>query len=483
MDYYTINGKLDNTVHDIDDDYLRKMYRDNQREIRKARQLTASSYRGEYFYKDDIPFSEAFDMEVLVRDQQTAGMQFQYPHGIMIRQPALRNYYRGENQIYEKSLPSLLRKLGTFHSDREKALYRLVADMRIAEFKFLIDKFDHVKNWKYDQNGNLRYGDVLYDLLAQHYGLETGWLDITSDFNVALFFATCYYDSIAKTWRPLDKERISKHPYGMIFHMPSWQMNSRWRSSVNFFTSISNEKEESEEGKATRYKRYPYPQFKGIPENLIYPIGYQPFMRCSMQYGYGIYMRVPQSLQEDYAFEKLRFKHSEALSEKVFDLMGGGEKIYPHEGLRDAEFIIEEIRNGTVFSEAAFQYALYRSHEYTMADEEKCRTELEDFKINGQPIQIIPNHAYKISSARRKRIDSKYEDFSLEKMYGLRIMRRGPLHEMQGMYEPWMLPEKEGELGVSDFKPNRCMPGIGNIWAWSLMADLHTLKYARTPDF
>ena len=70
----------------------------------------------------------------------------------------MRNYYRGENQIYQNSIPSLLRKLNQFSSEKDKALYRIVADMRIAEFKHLIDKFDHVKNWN--------YGDVLYELLA-----------------------------------------------------------------------------------------------------------------------------------------------------------------------------------------------------------------------------------------------------------------------------------------------------------------------------
>ena len=49
-------------------------------------------------------------------------------------------------------------------------------------------------------------------------------------------------------------------------------------------------------------------------------------------------------------FEKLRFKHSVEFSRKVYDLMQGGELIYPHEGLRDAEFIIDNISKGTVFS-------------------------------------------------------------------------------------------------------------------------------------
>lgn len=476
MNYYIEKGKLDNTIYDIDYEYLRKLYYDNQKEILDAEKLTASTYNGENFYGDNVNFGVAFEKEVLVRDQQTAGMLVQYPHGVMIRQPALRNYYRGENQIYQKSVPSLLRKLETFESEKDKALYRLVADMRIAEFKHLIDSFAHVKNWK--------YGDVLYDLLAQHYGLETGWLDITSDFNVALFFATCWYDCSENRWKPLCEEQIRQHPYGMIFHMPAWQRAGRWLHSVDYFTSVSNEVIEWDEvGNPRKYKGYEYPPYKGVPENLIYPIGYQPFMRCAMQYGYGIYMRTPQPLQKDYVFEKLRFKHSEKLSKNVFDMMEGGEKVYPHEGLKEADFIINRIRVGTLFSEEAFQYALYRSHEYALADGERCREDLSGFRIDGQPIKIVPSHPYKISSARKKRIDNKYADFSLEKDYGLKILRRGTPQELQGMFAPWMLPEKENQPGVVDFKPRRCVRGIENLWTWHTQAILSIIRNAQLPEF
>ena len=121
---------------------------------------------------------------------------------------------------------------------------------------------------------------------------------------------------------------------------------------------------------------------------------------------------IQKNLQKDYVFEKLRFKHSEKLSKNVFDMMEGGEKVYPHEGLKEADFIINRIRVGTLFSEEAFQYALYRSHEYALADGERCREDLSGFRIDGQPIKIVPSHPYKISSARKKRIDNKYADFS-----------------------------------------------------------------------
>lgn len=78
MNYYIEKGKLDNTIYDIDYEYLRKLYYDNQKEILDAEKLTASTYNGENFYGDNVNFGVAFEKEVLVRDQQTAGMLVQY---------------------------------------------------------------------------------------------------------------------------------------------------------------------------------------------------------------------------------------------------------------------------------------------------------------------------------------------------------------------------------------------------------------------
>ena len=49
MNYYIEKGKLDNTMYDIDYEYLRKLYYDNQKEILDAEKLTASTYNGENF--------------------------------------------------------------------------------------------------------------------------------------------------------------------------------------------------------------------------------------------------------------------------------------------------------------------------------------------------------------------------------------------------------------------------------------------------
>ena len=303
MEYVIQEGKLDNRVHDISYEQLRLLYEDNLKEAEESERITQSSYRGENYYGKYDNFHYELQQEYLVRDPRTSGMRIYYPHGVIINQAARRNYYRGENRIYEESVPSLHRTLKKYTTVEEKELYRMVADMRIAEFSYLLQKFEHVKNWK--------VSDVLYEALAQHYGLETGWLDITNDFNVALFFATCKWKNGA--WVPLtkaDTEIDECHQYGMIYHMPSFQMPSRWGMAIpKFLPWTDHVVGKTEDGKDI-YGRLTYPIYRGEVGNLI----------------------------------------------------------YPHEGLKQAEYVIEQIRTATSFSEEAFQYALYRSHYYKVEE-------------------------------------------------------------------------------------------------------------------
>ena len=467
------NGCLDNNLHEISQEQLKILYDDNICEERESREITRSSYEGENFYTQGGNLSEEFEKEVLFRDSKTAGMRIYYPHGVVIQQAARRNYYRGENQIFKESVPSLLRALKKYPTPKEKELYRFVADMRIAEFKFLLERFEHVINWN--------ICDILYEPLAQHYGLETGWIDITSDFNVALFFATCYWDNTEGKWKPLTKEQTEvdeNHKYGVIFHMPSYQMPERWDCALEQFSIFKYKRDEN--GKDT-FVRKDITECKGKTENLIYPIGFQPFMRCHMQNAYGIYMREDNPLQSDLQFEKLKFRHNEQFSQKVFDLMKGGELIYPHEGLRQADFIINQIKNAYCFSEEAFQYALYRNHWFSIKDADIAKNELQSFTVNGHPIEITDRHPWKMSSGRRQKINRLYRDFSVQAYYGIIILDR--LANYSKMFEPWMLPEEADGEGIKDFYVSEEVKQGFSIQAKSWISLLSTIRKGQQSDF
>ncbi len=468
----------DGQPHEITYDQLKMLFEDNQQEAQKSHEMTESSYRGENFYDKYGNTNYALWMEYTERDPRTSGMRVYYPHGVVVEQAQRANYYRGENQIYSESIPSLLRGLKNYKSIVEKELYRLICDMRIAEFRMFLQRFEHVKNWN--------YSDVLYDLIAQHYGLKTGWLDITNDFNVALFFATCYWDRNHDEWRPLTKKQTEdkeEHMYGVIYHMPSSYMVWRWTDALPKFQLFTSKVVGKNEKGNNTYERLEHPIHRGSIPNLIMPIGFQPFMRCSMQNGYGIYMRQPQPLQNDNGFERLCFRHSERLSNKVFDMMQGGELIYPHEGLKQAEFVIKNIAEATSFSTEAFHEGLYRNHYYSLEDESKCLNDLNGFSIDGRHIVICDKHPWHLSSNRRRIIDNSYSDFSVERYYGIHIMDRKRIPSANVMFEPWMLPDKDDGNGVRDFKVRDRVQCEASIVERNALSLLRAVATAEKSDF
>ncbi len=465
-------------VFELSTEQIAAFQRQNQREARRGERMTASSYRGENYWNQCSDFSAAMDLEYLYRDPLTAGMQIEYPHGVVLRQPARSSFFRGENQLYEHSVPTLLRRLNQAYRGDAAAqeLYRMVADMRIYEFKCLLEQFEHVQSWS--------ESDVLYDVLAQHYGLETCWMDMTSDFDVALFFACCYYDAKAGAFRPLTREQTEQSEqtrWGVIYHMPAHVMGSRWDMELDKFSGCSKEVI-GQEAEGKRYRLYEHPEYQGPVQNLIYPIGFQPFMRCSMQSGYGIYMREFQPLQSDMFFQRLKFRHSQELSERIFDAMGGGEKIYPHEGLNRIQFLIDDIAGATDFSRDAFRYALFRSHAYRLDMEEQCLRDLERFSVGGKRVTVGKTNGRRLSGGKRRLINQEYADFSLYEQYHILPLARKIVPAGAGVFAPYMLPGGDDEPGVADFKA-REMSGCTNLWTISYLRLMYTLKYAKAPEF
>ena len=183
--------------------------------------------------------------------------------------------------------------------------------------------------------------------------------------------------------------------FGVIFHAPAWQI--RTANGIKF-------RPDSDEG-------------------MILPIGYQPFMRCHRQYGYGMHMKTSVPLQNNLSFEKLHFRHSEKLSRDVYELMDCGKKIYPEEGLDGFQDIIDSIKHTTVFSEAAFLSALQKNDLSSQAD--SYRLELEKSHICKTAIRICgEQHPFAVSRQRIRRANRKDEGFSIETEYGIQPVTR-----------------------------------------------------------
>lgn len=114
-----------------------------------------------------------------------------------------RHFFRGENQQYLKSVPSLRRRQEG-KSKYECELIKVIALMRSLQFAKFIWKIDVVPYWE------AKLSDINIDALAQHYGFDTCLLDLTNDFRTALFFATCKYDYKTDSYRPLTKKILKQ---------------------------------------------------------------------------------------------------------------------------------------------------------------------------------------------------------------------------------------------------------------------------------
>lgn len=243
----------------------------------------------------------------------------------VMTQPRNRYYYRGENAYYGYSKASRYR---IKEDDRLSPFLReFIARMRRYQCWDTFDKFDAIHRWG--------FGSINYMALAQHYGLKTEMLDVTSDLKTALFFACCKYDSNQK-WSPLSKDDFAHKDsrayidgdsrYGVLFRSPTELTDISWC--------------EETEGKKF---------------NSITPIGYQPFMRCSQQHGYMLLTSSEDDLFLDKRFDKFKFRLTEEICNWIFDEMQQGALIYPNDDVPDISAEIEGINTITMFSQGVFE--------------------------------------------------------------------------------------------------------------------------------
>lgn len=336
------------------------------------------------------------------------------PYGDIITFPSRRHLFRGEPQQYVHSLPSLnraIKRRGLASLDAE--LYRAVAYMRVWQFEKFIWQFDIVPYWE------AKLSDVNYMALAQHYGFETSLLDITNDARVALFFATCKYEWETDSYRPLTQEDIDKAPtedadphFGMIFHSPDWVTDYLTPMGCIDFGMHNPDA-------FTRAK--PYPMSSSALDGTSFQIGYQPFYRCQYQRGYVFPMREDVPLQQNNHFEKLRFRQSTALSERIYDMMDGGKRIFPLEGIAEALPILRSIQNATVFSHNDVEgvYEFEEVNKNLFPTLQSYKDALNGFSIDGRQITIqASDMVYPVPRAMKRRINRQYNKTDLKKMIG-----------------------------------------------------------------
>lgn len=308
--------------------------------------------------------------------KNTGGTVISMPFGKdIITLNSNRHFFRGENQQYLKSLPSLQRKQEE-KSKYECELIKVIAVMRSFQFLKVIWKIDVVPFWE------AKLSDINIDALAQHYGFDICLLDITNDFRSALFFATCKYDYKTDSYRPLTKKDIEAtedSKYGEIFHSPNWALDYLNGGSFECHMQRLNNPDKG-----------PYSFYSGQLDGMAFQIGYQPLMRCHQQSGYIMPMMNATPLQNDNRFEKLRFLQSEELSNRVYEMMDKGKKIFPDEGIGKALDILRTIQKTVIFSEDDLLYV----YDYGVVDKkifptiDILRKAISAYQVDGKCVSI-----------------------------------------------------------------------------------------------
>lgn len=409
-DGWLFENSLKNEIHYINDKEIEDLLELAKEEIEWQKRV-----REEVMHRDILSANGENPLIDMIRMHNTDGVIIDFPYGKrIITFSTTRHFFRGENQIYHKSVPSLNRKIDLM-DQKEKELYRIVANLRILRFSKFIWKFNIVPFWE------AKLSDVNYKALAQHYGFETHLLDLTNDFNVALFFATCKYVPETDSYRPLTKEDIEKNnntQYGVIYHSPNWVLDFQnfGEAALEFmFRRIEWETYEVDSGKF---------------DDIAFQIGYQPLMRCAQQSGYIFPMRNSKSLQENNKFEKIYFKQSPELSKMVFDMMEGGKKVFPDEGISKAKKYIDEIKETTIFLEddlkEIYEYDVDKNIFPTL---KYLKDELCTYKINGKNIEIVSEEIeYNIDKETLKEINDMYDNRDLLELVGGQIYMK-PEHK------------------------------------------------------
>lgn len=289
-----------------------------------------------------------------------SGVVYPTPMGPAIM-PNLMHFslYRGQNKDYPTFIPSIYRKPIPDDSfdDNLRLFYR---EMQLRELELLINRFPRVKSWR----GHGFY--VWCEAIAQHYGFYTMLLDITNNFDVALFFACCKYDATTKAYRPLDASDLTgeDEQYGVIYG------------------------KHKESTAALLY------------EQNIRPIGYQPFKRPNSQHSF-VCCLAKDGVTVNFDW-KVLFKHDPVYSKNIFDEFDGGNMIFTKKDPPLLENALSSIVDAKTFSEEAFR----KTAKELNYDERTAVSYLTKLQNKGVNIDKVP---YALTRQQIRQIDRDWE--------------------------------------------------------------------------
>lgn len=201
--------------------------------------------------------------------------------------------FRGQSEFYEPCVPNM------FRDKKKVAEHQYVDDViQINEFEVLLRQHPLVQLFEqgfYLLHEFFRF-KVDYAGLSQHYYNRTPFLDLTSDMEVAKFFAV--------TWFNMEKDCYEKYTgdnLGVLYY---------YDLAADAFS------------------------FRKGRDYLVETIGKQPFMRSGNQSGFLIRLDDKMNFNELPEVRYVFFRHDHDITNRIFAESDNGNKYMPHEMLR-----------------------------------------------------------------------------------------------------------------------------------------------------
>jgi hypothetical protein len=205
------------------------------------------------------------------------------PDGRMVIMPsdAPPFLFRGQTSIYLPCYPSICRGF----TSGQQVLHQLPSQEQLTVITHLtrawwfseVLRTHPAMRWASEQHIHIDEMAV-----AQHYGIPTGYMDVTESVRVAAFFATCRFRD--GQWQPMTEG------VGVIYRVP-WGMD----------------------------------HYIG----RVRPIGLQPFPRPAEQWAWTVEMILSEDFGRLPYLQGIRFRHSEAVSRTILDSFSGGADLFP----------------------------------------------------------------------------------------------------------------------------------------------------------
>ena len=210
--------------------------------------------------------------------------------------PSLANskfLFRGQSQDYGKCVP------GMFRDEKNVEDHQYVEDViQIDELEVLLHQHPLVK--LFEQGFYLLHEffqfRVDYAGLAQHYYGRTPMLDLTSDMEVAKFFAV--------TWFNMKEDRYEKYTGNEL--------------GMLYYYDLAPDAFVKREGR----------------DYFVETIGKQPFMRSGNQSGYLIHLDEKTDFNQLPEVRYVYFRHDQTITDRIFAESLNGDKYMPQEMLR-----------------------------------------------------------------------------------------------------------------------------------------------------